>query len=214
MQRREPGEKHAVRRHRLQHPGRDEDDKVQQAERRHRDAGRDDGACRRAEQHAHHVRSRRRAGGEPRGPQDGQIGDVGEQIYHDDDRDAQHQRPRQVALRLDNLFGDEVGLLPAAVGEEDGDEGGAQRDEGGEPTVGQSRAGSGSDGRGRDEDRGGDQRGKRRELQDREDVLRDRRRLHADVIDPGQQHDRGHRERHRQRRGQAGQCQRVVGEGD
>src|SRR5207247_3472106 len=132
----------------------------------------------------------------------------------DDDRDAHHQRPRQVPLRLDNLFGDEVGLLPAAGGEEDGGEGGAQRDEGGEPTVGQSRAGSGSDGRGRDEDRGGDQRRQRRELQDREDVLGHGRRLHADVVDPGEQHDRRDGERDGERLGKPGQRQRVVGEGD
>ena len=57
--------------------------------------------------------------GEPVETEHAQVGDVGEQVHRHDHEHAEHQRARQRALGRDDLLGDEVGLLPAAVGEED-----------------------------------------------------------------------------------------------
>src|SRR5713226_1055171 len=53
------------------------------------------------------------------------------------------ERPRQVALGRDQLLRDEVGLLPAAVGEEDGHERGAQGEHDADRPIGGSEADGG-----------------------------------------------------------------------
>ena len=165
----------------------------------------------------HHVRGGRGAGGEPCRAEHVQVGDVSEHVHHHDDHNAQHQRARQIPLRLDDLLGDEVGLLPAAVGEQDGDERGTEGDGGGQQSD-RSSCGhperSEGDGRAHNENRGPDQRGQRRELQDREDVLRHSRGLHAHVVNPGEHHDRRDGERHGERLRQTGERQRVIRERD
>ena len=91
------------------------------------DAHRDETGAPRAEGEAHHVRGGGRARGETIGPERAQADDVHREVEHDDAGDAQEERARHVALRPLQLAHDEAGGLPAAVGEEDGHEGGAER---------------------------------------------------------------------------------------
>ena len=153
--------------------------------------------------------------GQPRGPEHAEVGQIGEQVDRDHDQHAAHQRARQGALGLDDLLGDEVGLLPPAVGEEHRHERGA----GGEQPVARGHRRGGQRGapaspgsaRARPAD---DQRHEGAELEHREHVHGDRTGLDADVVDAGQQDDRGDRDRHRQAMREPGERERVIGEGD
>ena len=122
MQHRKPPEEHSVSRHGLQDSGSHEDHEVEESERRHRNARRDDLATGRSQQRMHHVGSWSSACRQPVDTEHAQIRDVREQIDHHDDRHAVYQRLGQVAFRLNDLFGDEVRLLPTTVGEEDRDQ--------------------------------------------------------------------------------------------
>ena len=186
MQGGEPGQERPVRRHRVQHPGRHEDHQVQEAEGGCRDSRGDERAARGPQQRAHHVGCGRRAGCELRGSEHPQVRHVGEQVHGHHYRDPEDQCARQILLRLDDLLGDEVGLLPAPISEEDRHESGTNghdhvhrctRRRGGRWRLVEGGGGNG------ERDTGDDQRGEGGELQDREDVLCDGRRLDSHVVD-------------------------------
>ena len=123
-------------------------------------------------------------------PEDTEIDEVRQEVHRDDDRHAKDQGAREVALRLDDLFGNEVGLLPAAVGEKDWDE---CRTQTGGRTAGRP------DGRKRrrsEYESRGYERCESRQLQDCEDVLRDCGRPDTDVVDGRKTDDRSHGQRH------------------
>src|SRR5437867_6974389 len=129
MQDGEATEEHAIGGHSLQYSRRHQNHEIQKAEGRQHDPGGYDFAAGRTEDRLHRVGRGRGARRQPRMPKDTEIGEVRQEVHRDDDRHAEDQGAREVALRLDDLFGNEVGLLPAAVGEKDWDE---RRPQGGE----------------------------------------------------------------------------------
>src|SRR2546426_972157 len=122
MQDGEATEEHAIGGHSLQYSRCHQNHEIQKAEGRQRDPGGDDFAAGRTEDRLHRVGRRRGARRQPRKPEETEIGEVRQEVHRDDDRHAKDQGAREVALRLDDLFGNEVGLLPAPVRKEDGHE--------------------------------------------------------------------------------------------
>ena len=135
MQPRQAGKEEAIACHGLIDPGRDQDHQVQEPEGRDRDPRGDEAPAGGAEQRIHGIGRRSAAAGQPRYTQRAQVRQVGEQIDGHDDAHPGHQRAGQVALRLDQLLRHEVGLLPAAEGEQDRDQRGSHRQE--DPAAGE-----------------------------------------------------------------------------
>ena len=219
MQHRERPKEYAIARHGLIDPRRDEDDEVQEPGGGDRDAHRDDPSPCLAELESHHVGGRRSTCGESLYAQCVEVGEVGEQVCGSDDQHADDQRARQVTARIDHLLGDEVGLLPATVREEHGNERRADRDGDGEETLRNGER-CGDDGRGRrygsigDEESDDDQHRDRGELEDGEHVLHHGARRDAEDVDHREDADRRDRERRFGARPESEERHRVVRERD
>ena len=119
-------EEDAVAGHRVVDARGGQDALGEEAEGRDRDADRDEARAALAEGEAHDVGGGSGARGEALGPERAQADDVDREVEHHDAGDTQQERARHVALGPLQLAHDEAGGLPAAVGEEDGHEGGAE----------------------------------------------------------------------------------------
>ncbi len=213
MQLRQRADEQSVGGHGVIDARRREDRQIEEAERRDRNRGRDEAVAPRPEHPRRRLRRRRGRRGEAFQAERAEIHQIHEDVDHDDGGRAGEQAAGKVAARVLDLLGDVVGVLPAAVREEDGDQRGAETDRrrrtAGRFTLGlQPPVRRGCEPAGRDED------GERRDLEDDQDVQHAASRFHAEEIDDRQHDHRGDRERHCRRVRPSDETKRVIGERD
>src|SRR6266566_9188492 len=122
MQSRCKSEEESVGRHRLQHPRCRQNATVDEPDRRDDDARGHERAANRPHHDPHCVCGRRQTRSQSPGTKRPQVGDVRQNVDGDHDRYPASERPWQSPLRIHYLARDVVGVLPAAVREENRNE--------------------------------------------------------------------------------------------
>ena len=103
-----------------------EDDQAHETERRAHDSERDESSSPGSQNRGHGIGGGRGRMGETGNTERVKVRDVREHVDQHHDRDPEEKRSGEVPLRLENLARHVVRVLPAAVGEEYGNEGGAE----------------------------------------------------------------------------------------